>query len=303
MVDHEFRRHHLGASESPIVLGVSPWSSPFELWCIKRGLISPERDDHDGRMEAGHRAEQMCAEWYVGERFGDMSDVVGRWPQGEPAVHHEHKWLSATPDFIHHLTPAPGMKGWLLEVKTASEFSADKWEAGPPLGYLVQAQHQMLVTGAAQCTIAAMIGFTRPRWWDIPADPEFHELLLRECLKFWACVESGDPPAIDGSEATLRALKRLHPADNGEVVWLNCSDLRSRRAEIDITMKELARERDEIDAVIMAELGPASYGLLPDGSAVSWKTSDRKAYTVPARTIRSLRYLKRLPKGVEDGRQ
>lgn len=300
MIDHERRRQTLGASESSIVLGVLPWRSPFELWCIKRGLISPERDDHDGRMEAGHRAEQMCAGWYAEERFGDTSAIT-HWPQHEPATHEEHRWLSATPDYLHDRPTDDGDHGWLLEVKTASEFSADKWDNGPPLVYQVQAQHQMLVTGTAMCTIAVMIGFTRPRWWDIPADPEFHKLLISECRKFWNYVESGIPPATDGSEATIWALGRLHPDDTGEVVRLDSVGLRSRRDEIATTMRQLEKEKSEIDASIMAELRAASYGTFSDGTAVSWKTSERQAYAVPARAIRSLRYLKKLPKGAGNG--
>jgi len=34
---HEHRRSHRNASETPAVLGVSPWTTPFQLWQIKTG--------------------------------------------------------------------------------------------------------------------------------------------------------------------------------------------------------------------------------------------------------------------------
>ena len=39
---HEHRRTHRNASETAIVLGVSPWSTPYQLWQQKLGLAKPE---------------------------------------------------------------------------------------------------------------------------------------------------------------------------------------------------------------------------------------------------------------------
>jgi putative phage-type endonuclease len=39
---HEHRRNHRNASETPIVLGVSPWNTPYQLWQQKLGLAKPE---------------------------------------------------------------------------------------------------------------------------------------------------------------------------------------------------------------------------------------------------------------------
>jgi len=39
---HQHRRTHRNASETPAVLGVSPWMTPYQLWQIKLGLVEPE---------------------------------------------------------------------------------------------------------------------------------------------------------------------------------------------------------------------------------------------------------------------
>ena len=39
---HEHRRTHRNGSETPAVLGVSPWMTPYQLWQIKLGLVEPE---------------------------------------------------------------------------------------------------------------------------------------------------------------------------------------------------------------------------------------------------------------------
>jgi putative phage-type endonuclease len=38
---HEHRRTHRNASETPVVLGVSPWLTPYQLWQHKLGLTEP----------------------------------------------------------------------------------------------------------------------------------------------------------------------------------------------------------------------------------------------------------------------
>ncbi len=39
---HEHRRTHRNASDTPAVLGVSPWQTPYQLWQQKLGLVVPE---------------------------------------------------------------------------------------------------------------------------------------------------------------------------------------------------------------------------------------------------------------------
>jgi putative phage-type endonuclease len=39
---HEHRRKYRNASETPIVLGVSPWQTPYQLWQHKLGLTEPQ---------------------------------------------------------------------------------------------------------------------------------------------------------------------------------------------------------------------------------------------------------------------
>ena len=39
---HEHRRRYRNASETPAVLGISPWHTPYQLWQMKLGLIEQE---------------------------------------------------------------------------------------------------------------------------------------------------------------------------------------------------------------------------------------------------------------------
>src|SRR5438552_1111006 len=39
---HEHRRRYRNASETPVVIGASPWQTPYQLWQFKLGLLQPE---------------------------------------------------------------------------------------------------------------------------------------------------------------------------------------------------------------------------------------------------------------------
>ena len=39
---HEHRRAYRNASETAIVLGLSPWTTPYQLWQLKLGLVEQE---------------------------------------------------------------------------------------------------------------------------------------------------------------------------------------------------------------------------------------------------------------------
>ena len=56
---HEHRRKYRNASETPAVLGVSPWQTPYQLWQHKLGLVEPEVNAamlHGTQLEPAARA-------------------------------------------------------------------------------------------------------------------------------------------------------------------------------------------------------------------------------------------------------
>lgn len=56
---HSHRRRYRNASETPVVLGVSPWKTPYQLWQEKLGLVQAEVTAamrHGGELEPAARA-------------------------------------------------------------------------------------------------------------------------------------------------------------------------------------------------------------------------------------------------------
>ena len=59
---HEHRRKHRNASETPAVLGVSPWTTPYELWQIKTGRAP--QPEVTAAMAHGTQLEPQAREAY-----------------------------------------------------------------------------------------------------------------------------------------------------------------------------------------------------------------------------------------------
>ena len=53
----------IGGSDVAAIFGVSPWTTPLELWMIKKGRMKPKPKDNADQLEMGwllHRASGSC---------------------------------------------------------------------------------------------------------------------------------------------------------------------------------------------------------------------------------------------------
>jgi len=55
----------IGGSDVAAIFGVSPWTTPLELWMIKKGRMKPKPKDNADQLEMGHLLEPIAAHWYA----------------------------------------------------------------------------------------------------------------------------------------------------------------------------------------------------------------------------------------------
>jgi predicted phage-related endonuclease len=201
--------------------------------------------------------------------------------------------MFATPDrWILSAADRPGQG--ILQIKCSSDH--DSWRYGPPVYVQCQVQHEMAVTGRQWGAVVVLLDGNRMVHWDLDRNEDFIAELEEECRAFWAQVESGVAPPIDPHPATLDALKRMHPLDNGQTielgtevaVWMDA--LRLAKAEA-----TAAEDRAEaLEARIREAMGPFTYATLPGGRMLSLKhqTNPARTQIVPENTFRTLRELK-----------
>lgn len=286
------RGTRIGASDAPIVCGVSRYLSPFALYHERIGtLAADEVEGENENLYWGRELEGAIIGRFQRERAGQFS--VKRMPPWTTHVSLEDPRLAATLDAVTtDLDPETSTLSWVpLEVKNISGFFADEWGDEPPIYYTVQCQHQMMVTGARVCYLAALIGGNRFRWARIQRDDEFIALMRDRELDFLALLESRTEPEVDASSHTRAILKRLYPKDAGtevllppEAVAWDADRLRAKEAEKDA--KEIV---DLMDNRFKAALGTATVGRLSNGVVYQYRVEPKKEYTVAASETRVLR--------------
>jgi putative phage-type endonuclease len=243
----EARRQGVTASEIAVLMGLSPWSSPYKLHHQKLGILPG--DDLSAAMERGQVLEP-----YIAGRFrAAHQEYDVRGSGRELYAHSERPWQLATPDqlaFERQLCASCdaglpmgctceselGSPVALAEYKTAS--SMDEWgEPGTdeiPVYYRAQVLWQMDVMGVL-CVHVTVLDV--PRWeireyviehapyCDIvtgqPAPGECDvcrdlEVMRTEALLFIDGVDREQPPDVDWRPATIGALKQLHPSVTDE---------------------------------------------------------------------------------------
>lgn len=290
------RRGGLGASDVAALFtdedGCSlGYSTAMELWLEKTGQLPP-RELEAEHVELGNRLEAVIAEIFA-ERTGRTVRQYGPFCV---AQHATIPFLRATPDrWITH-APDRGGRG-LAQIKKANRFIAHNWDEGVPLPIQIQVQAEMAVTGYDYDSVPVIFDLLRFRHFDVERDAGFIAELEDRVRWFWDLVERREPPPIDNSPKTLAALKRLHPADNGETVRL--SEEAIEWADALERAKEEAKAAESVatgaESKLRAAIGGATFGELPDGRRFSLKTTTRKAHTQDVResTYRTLRALSR----------
>lgn len=282
----EARRQGLGASDAPVILGLSPWKTPLALYAEKLGLEIEEPEQTEA-MAWGLRLQPLIIAAYA-EQSGrstieQVNFVIDRSPT--------HPWMLASLD--GWVTKTPGVEDiGVLEVKTTSAFRKEDWAEAPPLAYQVQVQHQLAVVGARWGTLVCLIGGQRLVWADVERNDVFIERLIAKEADFWARLQAKEPPLVDDSKASAEILKRLYPREapglvvnlgEDEEVW----DAKLENAKE--RLKDAEQDKRAAENHLKAALGEAETGILPNGVAYTWKAGERKGYVVEATTVRTLR--------------
>ena len=285
----EARDRGLGGSDAGTVCGINKYKSPYSLWSEKSGLV--ERQSAGDAAKWGHRLELVVAEAYA----EDYNKAVVSWPVILASKEPGFEFMFANLDFLivepSEQFPAGVVTDWkktewpdgvqsILEVKTsgiASPGTSHLWANNSiPESYLLQTTHYGIVTGIHSIVFAALLGgqglvVREPEWDDNLAE----SLMVAEQM-FWDMVLAGEPPAVDGSEATEAALAqryarhsegKVFEADNRFMeIW---SEFQGAKAAA-----ETAEQRKkELRAEIVSILGDSESATFNGSAVLTFRTS------------------------------
>lgn len=289
------RNQGLGASETAAIFGVAPDNreSPYSLWAKKAGLALPTEID-DEWIWWGTELEAPIAKRYA------LRTGFTLWTPPTPwcvVQHPRLPFLTATID--RWVIEAPGRDGrGDCEIKSVGAYNSDWREDGVvtvPLHVQIQVQHQLACTGFRWADVAALVGGNKLEIATIERNDEFISELEARAEEFWDRIQRKDPPPVDGTEATARTLKTLHPDDNGATIDLpdEAFDLWGKLESHKHVKTIEEKAIKEIDNQLRAMLGPNTFGRLPNGrGTISLKTTARGGYSVEPSRYRQLRWEK-----------
>jgi putative phage-type endonuclease len=255
------RRTGIGASEIAAILGESRWGDAGTVYARKVALP----DDAEGEwLEWGLRLEPVILEAYSSARY------AGRYAtrDGRLLRSREHPWALCTLDAW---TALDGMLDALIPLELKTDRWGREWDDGPPVEYLWQLQHQMLVTGAARASIAVLVGGSQLAWCDVAREETMIARIIRAGERFWRQVEAREMPETR-DHAALGAV--FAEADRGRVVELEGVEWAARdakRCEAAAVASTATAEKSAIDAEIKRAMGRAEVARLDDGTEYTWQ--------------------------------
>lgn len=185
----EHRRRYRNASETPAVLGISPWLTPYQLWQLKLGLIEQEVTaamQHGSEMEAAARS---AYEHQTGRTIQPLVVVDGEYSASLDGM------TLGGERIVEIKCPVKGRDSTLWKTVEAGRL---------PEYYEKQVEHQLMVTRAEVADVFIFDGIDgillqatpQPETW-----PRIHE----SWDDFMGFVSSKSPPPLSKGDVRERS--------------------------------------------------------------------------------------------------
>lgn len=294
------RPKKLTATRFATVLGLNPWSTPFEIWCaVTRTWEKPFEDTK--YTLAGKSIEPKQAA-YMKDTYMMSNLVTPTEIWGEDYFHKtygdffpEQKVLGGMYDFL--LYGKNGKPTTVLEMKTTGR--VEDWKDDIPEYYALQAALYAYLLGVDEVIMVA--SFLEPTDYDNPEKfvcsgentitrpfkvseryPDFEKKYVKPALKWWKdYVESGISPAFDERKDAeiLKALRtnNLSPETDMAALVKEAEDL---KAKLDTHAAEVAEDEkrykvltDMIKKAAIAQFRDGDKKVSIAGSAYNWEVS------------------------------
>lgn len=271
----ELRKGYIGGSEAAAVVGLSPFSTPYQVWAEKTGKVPPFAGNL--ATEVGTYLEDFVAVLWSRE--------TGRKVQRDNAsmVNDLYPWAIA--DIDRRIVG----ENEGLEIKTTSSLSLRHFAGGEyPATYYCQCMHYLAVTGWQRWHLAVLIGNSDFRTFVIERNEDEIAALMEAERKLMEKIERDEPPeAQDGDGATLEAVfpqEKEGEEVDGTPIMGAVQEYLSLSGQI----KTLEGLRNDAASRIKAYMKDAERARL-DGYSVTWKTTVRKAHMTQESVSRILR--------------
>lgn len=282
------------------ILGLNPWSTPFEIWCeVTRTYQKPFEDTIytiAGKTIEPKQAEYMKQTYFM-SNLVTPTDIWGKdyFRQTYGDFFRESPVLGGMWDYL--LYGKDGKPTTVLEMKTSKR--VEDWKDDIPEYYALQAALYAYLLGVDEVIMVA--SFLEPKDYDAPEKfvcsgentitrpfkvseryPDFEKKYVKPALKWWKdFVESGISPVFDERKDAeiLKALRtnNLSPETDMAALVKEAEDL---KAKLDAHAAEVAEDEkrykvltDMIKKAAIAQFRDGDKKVSIAGSAYNWEVS------------------------------
>ena len=264
------RRTGLGGSDVSALVGLSRYTSPYELWEDKTGRSPLVSEALSEAAEMGILLEPV-----VRDRFARVHGVEVR--QAGMLRSSQWPWMLANPDGVCS-------DGYGYEGKTCSLWLAHEWGGGDeplvPDHAELQAQWGMAVTGLSGWWVAVLIGGQRNAYRLVERDEQIIADLVSISARFWHDHVLADvEPPVDGSPAVTALLtERYRVATPGASVEITAEErdaLVVEREKARDAEKAAKADHEALKNRVRALLGDAEELTCSGRTVFTWKHTSK----------------------------
>ena len=268
------RRTGIGGSDAAAVLGISPWSTPVDVWLDKTGRSAPKEETE--AMRIGTELEDFVARRYEQE--------TGRTVQRYNRMLHRGCLLG---NFDRLVVPEGGKVAshmgeirtdTLLECKTASR----DWDGEVPLYYQTQVMHYMGLAPEIEHADVAVLFLVHKRFetYRVERDDEAIKVMQERLSAWWDEYVLGDKMPPPTNEEDCRKLwSRSNPGKTAQASD-EVADAVKRYLDAQASEKAAKEIAASLRGDICAAMGDAE--ILVDAAGrplVTWKSAKDSAKT------------------------
>ena len=175
----EMRRSMIGASDCPVIMGLSPYKTAFELWEEK---VLVKQQETSGAMARGHALESAARECF--EKLTGLSVMP------KVVIHAERAWQMASLDGITFDGTT------IVEIKCPNKEVHALAEKGIiPDHYMAQIQHQFSASGAVKGYYFSFSG-ERGALVEVFPDEKFIVKMLEKETEFFKLMVKKEAPEL-----------------------------------------------------------------------------------------------------------
>ena len=268
----EQRKKGVGGSDVAVILGLSKFKNPIELYLEKTGRVEAPDISDKPAVQWGNILEPVVGEKYKEEH---PEHIVKRVNAVASSI--TRPWAQASLDY----EVFDGKSWGILEIKTAGLRVADDWAEGIPLYYQTQITHYMSVLDRDYAIVAVLIGGNDYREYRIERDEDDIKVVNAAVDKFWnENVKADVPPKTSpngGLIPTYTSLYQDVDEDFIDVPIDDCAplnDIISEYQDVSSQIKELTDRKKNLTSELMYRIKDKK-GLITDTAKVTWVRSNK----------------------------